>query len=93
MKLCLNLCDQDLAYHFGVRQPTVSRKWVMYTRLKPTIQWPSHEAVVKTMPSEFRSEFVYVYGRLNVGILDIRHSSFSNPWSRIKRVRIIHLPS
>ena len=62
MKLRLNLCDQDLAYRFGVSQPTVSRnfrKWVdmMHTRLKPTIQWPSREAVVETMPSEFRREF------------------------------------
>ena len=46
LKLRLNLCDQDLACHFGVSQPTVSRnfrKWIdiMYTRLKPSIQWPS----------------------------------------------------
>ena len=62
VKLRLNLCDQDLAYRFGVSQSTVSRnfrKWIdiMYIRLKPTIQWPSREAVTKTMPVEFRRDF------------------------------------
>ena len=35
------------------------RKWIdiMYIRLKPTIQWPSREAVTKTMPVEFRRDF------------------------------------
>ena len=59
VKLRLNLCDQDLAYRFGVSQSTVSRnfrKWIdiMYIRLKP---WPSREAVTKTMPVEFRRDF------------------------------------
>lgn len=58
IKLRLNLSDQDIAYRFGVSQPTVSktfRKWInlMYIRLKPIIKWPSHEEVVKTMPSVF----------------------------------------
>ena len=57
IKLRLNLSDQDIAYRFGVSQPTVSktfRKWInqMYIRLKPIIKWPSHEEV-KTMPSVF----------------------------------------
>ena len=29
----------------------------MYTRLQPTMQWPFREAVVKTMPSEFKRYF------------------------------------
>ena len=62
IKLRLNLCDQDLAYRFGVSQSTISktfRKWigVMYVRLKPTIKWPSHEEVYKTMPGVFKQGF------------------------------------
>ena len=62
IKLRLNLCDQDLAYRFGVSQSTISktfRKWInlMYIRLKQTIKWPSHEEVLKTMPSSFRRDF------------------------------------
>ena len=64
MKLRLNLCDKDLhvAFRFGVSQSAVLknfRKWIdlMYVRLYPTIQWPSREAVVKTMPFEFRKAF------------------------------------
>ena len=67
IKLRLNLCDQDIAYCFGVSQSTISktfRKWInrMYIRLKPTIKWPDHEEVLKTMPSvlEETSEDVYV---------------------------------
>ena len=29
----------------------------MYIRLKQTIKWPSHEEVLKTMPSSFRRDF------------------------------------
>ena len=29
----------------------------MYIRLKQTIKWPSHEVVLKTMPSSFRRDF------------------------------------
>ena len=62
MKLRTNIRDQVLAYRFGVSQSTVSRyfrKWIdiMYIRLKPTIQWPSCEAVRKTMPFDFRKDF------------------------------------
>ena len=62
IKLRLNLCDQDIAYRFGVSQSTISktfRKWInqMYIRLKPTIKWPNREGVLKTMPSVFRRDF------------------------------------
>jgi hypothetical protein len=62
MKLRLNLCDQDLAFRFGVHQSTVSRcfrKWIdiLHIRLKPTIKWPSREEVMKTMPVDFRHHF------------------------------------
>ena len=62
MKMRLNLRDQDLAYRFSASQPTVSRcfrKWIdiLYIRLMPTIQWPSREAVRKTLPLDFRKDF------------------------------------
>jgi len=52
MKLHLNVCDQDIAYRFGISQSTVSknfRKWVniMYLYL---IVWPGREEVLKTIP-------------------------------------------
>ncbi len=62
LKLRLNLCDQDIAYRFGVSQSTVSknfRKWidVCYIRLSPLIKWPEREQLLKTMPEEFKRGF------------------------------------
>ena len=62
MKLRLNVCDQDIAYRFGISQSVVSknfRKWVniMYIYLKLFIMWPGREEVLKTMPEGFRREF------------------------------------
>ena len=62
MKLRLNVCDQDIAYRFGISQSTVSknfRKWVniMYLYLKPFIVWPGCEEVLKSMPDAFKREF------------------------------------
>ena len=62
MKLRLNVCDQDIAYRFGISQLTVSknfRKWVniMYLYMKPFIVWPGREEVLKTMPEAFKREF------------------------------------
>ena len=55
MKLCLNLGDQYLVYHFHIHNSTVSwnfKKWidVMYLRLKPIIKWPAHDELLLTMP-------------------------------------------
>ena len=62
MKLQLNVCDQDIAYRFGINQSGVSKnfsKWVniMYIYLKPFIVWPGREEVLKTMPDGFKTEF------------------------------------
>ena len=62
IKLRLNLCDQNIAYHFGISHSTISKtfqKWInrMYIRLKPTIKWPDHEEIIKTMSSVFRRNF------------------------------------
>ena len=62
MKLRLNLLDQDLAYRFGVSQPTVSRiikKWVdiLYVCLKPLVMWPERGELGKTMPEDFKRAF------------------------------------
>ena len=45
MKLRLNLFDKDLAYCFGISQPSVSRffrKWIdiMFLRVQPLVKWP-----------------------------------------------------
>uniref|UniRef100_A0A7M5WV33 Transposase Helix-turn-helix domain-containing protein n=1 Tax=Clytia hemisphaerica TaxID=252671 RepID=A0A7M5WV33_9CNID len=55
MRLRLGLLEQDLAYRFGVSQPTISRiinRWigVMATRLEFLIHWPEREQLRKTMP-------------------------------------------
>ncbi|XP_034235759.1 uncharacterized protein LOC117642061 [Thrips palmi] len=62
MRLRLNLLMEDLAFRFGVTQPTVSRiltRWldVMALRLKSFIMWPEREVLMKTMPECFRKSF------------------------------------
>jgi predicted transcriptional regulator len=66
MKLRLNLLDQDLAYRFGVSQPTVSRiikKWVdiLYVCLKPLVMWPERGELGKTLPEDFKRHFQNVF--------------------------------
>ena len=58
INLRFNLCDQDIAYRFGVSLSKTFRKWInrMYIRLKPTIKWPDHE-ILKTMLNVFRRNF------------------------------------
>ncbi|XP_065890039.1 uncharacterized protein [Dysidea avara] len=62
MKLRLDLEEVDLAYRFGISQPTVSRifrKWIdiMAKRLHPFIQWPERAELRETMPMAFRRFF------------------------------------
>ena len=62
IKLRLNLEEQDLAYRFGISQPTVSRvfrKWmvIMGERLRPLIYWPERAELKQTMPVAFRKFF------------------------------------
>ena len=62
MKLRLNLFDKDLAYRFGISQPSVSRyfrKWIniMFLRLQPLVKWPGREELQLTMPVTFRKQF------------------------------------
>lgn len=62
VRLRLNAPEQDLAYRFGVSQPTISRvwrKWLngFFYRLNPLIQWATKEEVVKTMPMAFIENF------------------------------------
>ena len=62
MKLRLNLLEQDIAYRFGISQPTVSRifeKWllVMARRLSFLIKWPERDILRRTMPTCFREFF------------------------------------
>ena len=58
MKLRLNLFDKDLAYRFGISQPSVSRyfrKWIdiMFLQLQPLVKWPGRELQLM-MPVTFR---------------------------------------
>ena len=58
IKLRLNLEEKDLAYRFGISQPTVSRvfrKWmaIMGERLRPLIYWPERTELKETMPVAF----------------------------------------
>ena len=62
MRLHLNLPLKDLAYRFGILQPTVSRIWhkwidVLYKRTQFFIQWPERDLLQATMPMEFRKAF------------------------------------
>ena len=48
MKLCLNLGNQDLAYHFGVHHSTIFRyfnRWldVLYNKLSLFVTWENEK--------------------------------------------------
>ena len=54
--------EKDLAYRFGISQPSVSRifrKWIaiMAERLRPLIYWPDRAELRETMPIAFRKFF------------------------------------
>ncbi|XP_046862061.1 uncharacterized protein LOC124455472 [Xenia sp. Carnegie-2017] len=56
----LNLSGKDLAYRFGgIHEATVSRIFIqmmdiLHSRLCPLIHWPDREALLQTMPMDFR---------------------------------------
>ena len=59
MRLQLNLTIQDLAFRFKVHKSTISRIFVevistIYYCLRPLIQWPDRDALLKTLPMNFR---------------------------------------
>ena len=59
MRLRLNLTIQDLAIRFKVHKSTISRIFVevistIYYCLRPLIQWPDRDALLKTLPMDFR---------------------------------------
>lgn len=60
MRMRLNLSGKDLAYRFGgIHEATVSRIFIqmmdiLHSRLCPLIHWPEREALLKTMPMDFR---------------------------------------
>ncbi|XP_036006874.1 uncharacterized protein LOC118567034 [Fundulus heteroclitus] len=62
MRLRLNLSVQDIAYHFNVSCPTVSRTFshvinVMYHNIGFLVKWPSREALFESTPMEFRKQY------------------------------------
>ena len=57
-RIRLGLLEQDLAFRFGISQPTVSRiciTWLntMYYKFKEVSIWPTREQVNATMPASF----------------------------------------
>ena len=59
MQLRLNLCFEDLAYHFDIGSSTASdifNKYIdlMYIHLKFLIKWPSQETFLANMPQLFK---------------------------------------
>ena len=62
IKLWLDFEEKDIAYRFGISQPTVSqvfRKWIaiMGERLQPLIYWPERAELKESMPIAFRKFF------------------------------------
>lgn len=62
MRLRLNMPITDLAYRFGVSRSTVSKTFletlnILFSALKPLVQWPSREELHETMPMVFRKYF------------------------------------
>ncbi|XP_077492149.1 uncharacterized protein LOC144103257 [Amblyomma americanum] len=94
IRLRLNVPLQDLAYRFGVSQPTVSRvvnKWidVAFVRLSRAGKWPGSEELRATMPMAFRQCFgTQIAVTLDCFLVFIeRPSSFlprSHTWSNYK---------
>ena len=59
VRLRLGLMEQDLAYRFGISQPTVSRiinTWInfIYLKLKEIPIWPPKDLMLANMPQKFR---------------------------------------
>ena len=62
MRVRLELLEKDVAYRFGISQPSVSRilhKWlpVLATWLSFLVTWPRREELQKTIPACFRESF------------------------------------
>ena len=62
MKICLNLCMEDIAHCFNVNKSTVSRHFhdvlhIMYVKTKPLIRWPDRDVLQMTMPTSFKKFF------------------------------------
>ena len=62
MRLRLGLLEEDLAYRFGIGQPSVSSILhkllpVLATRLSFLVTWPRREELRKTVPACFRESF------------------------------------
>ena len=62
VRLRLGLMEQDLAYRFGISQPTVSRvvcTWInfLYLKLKEVPLWPPRALVRANMPRQFREKY------------------------------------
>ena len=81
-RLRCGLMERDLAYRFGVSQPTVSRifiTWInfMYTKFKEVNIWPSRAQVLHFMPQSFK-EF-YPTTRCIIDATEIFIQSPSDP--------------
>ena len=62
MRVRLELLEKDVAYRFGISQPSVSRilhKWlpILATQLSFLVTWSRREELRKTLPAYFRESF------------------------------------
>lgn len=75
IKLKLNLCIKDIAYHFGISEPIVSRyltTWIcfLYQQLQEISWMPDVDQVVTTLPTSFRDKYQTAYAIIDVTILE-----------------------
>ena len=62
VRLRLGLLEQDVAYRFGISQPTVSRIfaiWInfLYLQFQQTPLWPPKELIDAYMPNSFKQQY------------------------------------
>lgn len=89
MKLRLNVPFKELAYHFLVSVPTVSRifffSWMnaMDYRLRQLVHWPERENLCKTMPMCF----TYAFGNKVTVIIDCFEVFIEKPTNLLATAR------
>ena len=88
MKLRLNMPFEDLAYHFQVSVPTISRTFalwmaVMDVRLSPLIFWPEKDQLWKTMPMCFQ----YSFGKKITVVIDCFEVFIEKPTNLLARAQ------
>ena len=93
IKLKLNLRNKDIAYCFGISEPTISRyltTWVcfLYQQLKEINWMPDVAQVVDTLPTSFRDKYQTTYAIIDATEIFLETPSDlhlqSSTWSSYK---------